>query len=99
MLRKRFKTLWWGPGGLRGFAERLGVYALGGVKAIPAAKGTKLSQADMPNAKCPRDMQAILSAEIDWNAPELQSLSPSARDFLERLLQVCRQWQHPACVW
>lgn len=31
--------------------------------------------------------KAILSAEIDWNAPELQSLSPSARDFLERLLQ------------
>jgi hypothetical protein len=89
VLRKSLQTLWWGPGGLRGFAERLGVLALGGVKAIPAAKGTKLSQADMPNAKCPRDMQAILSAEIDWNAPELQSLSPSARDFLERLLQVC----------
>jgi calcium-dependent protein kinase len=31
--------------------------------------------------------QAILSNEIDWDAPELQPLSSSARDFLERLLQ------------
>uniref|UniRef100_A0A383WHF3 Non-specific serine/threonine protein kinase n=1 Tax=Tetradesmus obliquus TaxID=3088 RepID=A0A383WHF3_TETOB len=31
--------------------------------------------------------QAILSNEIDWDAPELQPLSAAARDFLERLLQ------------
>jgi hypothetical protein len=43
----------------------------------------------MPNAVPRRDTQAILSSEIDWNAPELQTLSASARDFLERLLQVC----------
>lgn len=30
-----------------------------------------------------------LSSEIDWDATELQGLSASARDFLERLLQVC----------
>lgn len=81
------KTLW-GPTGLRGFASKLGRAALKGLSAIPAAKASKLSLRDMPNAKCPRDTQAILSAEIDWNAPELQTLSPSARDFLERLLQV-----------
>lgn len=32
-------------------------------------------------------VQAILSSEIDWQAPELQPLSPAARDLLERLLQ------------
>jgi serine/threonine protein kinase len=32
-------------------------------------------------------LQAILSNEIDWDAPELQPLSAAARDFLERLLQ------------
>ncbi|WIA22429.1 hypothetical protein OEZ86_008805 [Tetradesmus obliquus] len=31
--------------------------------------------------------KAILSNEIDWDAPELQPLSAAARDFLERLLQ------------
>eukprot|EP00879_Flechtneria_rotunda_P019176 GHRR01020134.1.p1 GENE.GHRR01020134.1~~GHRR01020134.1.p1 ORF type:complete len:506 (+),score=170.64 GHRR01020134.1:924-2441(+) len=31
--------------------------------------------------------KAILSSEVDWQAPELQSLSSAARDFLERLLQ------------
>jgi hypothetical protein len=31
--------------------------------------------------------QAILSQEINWSSPELQHLSPAARDFLERLLQ------------
>ena len=31
--------------------------------------------------------QAILSQEINWASPELQHLSPAARDFLERLLQ------------
>jgi serine/threonine protein kinase len=32
-------------------------------------------------------VQAILSTEIDWDAPELQPLSAAARDLLERLLQ------------
>ena len=32
-------------------------------------------------------LQAILSSEIDWQAPELLPLSPAARDLLERLLQ------------
>jgi len=31
--------------------------------------------------------KAILSQEINWASPELQHLSPAARDFLERLLQ------------
>jgi len=31
--------------------------------------------------------KAVLSAPIDWGAPELEALSPSARDLLERLLQ------------
>eukprot|EP00878_Enallax_costatus_P014411 GHUV01015071.1.p1 GENE.GHUV01015071.1~~GHUV01015071.1.p1 ORF type:complete len:625 (+),score=149.12 GHUV01015071.1:250-1875(+) len=31
--------------------------------------------------------KAILSSEIDWQSPELQPLSPAARDLLERLLQ------------
>lgn len=31
--------------------------------------------------------KAVLSAPVDWAAPELEPLSPAARDFLERLLQ------------
>jgi serine/threonine protein kinase len=31
--------------------------------------------------------QAVLSQEIDWEAPELQGLSQAARAFLNRLLQ------------
>jgi hypothetical protein len=54
--------------------------------------GKVLSSRDMPNAKSPRDTQAILSSEIDWDAAELQGLSTSARDFLERLLQVGCRW-------
>lgn len=61
---------------------------LSGLAGMPAGKGTKMSLRDMPNARAARDTQAILSADIDWDAPELQNLSASARDFLERLLQV-----------
>jgi hypothetical protein len=81
-------SLLWGPTGLRGFASKLGQALLSGLAGMPAGKGTKLSLRDMPNARAARDTQAILSADIDWNAPELQNLSASARDFLERLLQV-----------
>lgn len=81
-------SLLWGPTGLRGFAGRLGRAVLSGLAGMPAGKGTKMSLRDMPNARAARDTQAILSADIDWNAPELQNLSASARDFLERLLQV-----------
>lgn len=83
-------SLLWGPTGLRGFAGRLGRAVLSGLAGMPAGKGTKMSLRDMPNARAARDTQAILSADIDWNAPELQNLSASARDFLERLLQVER---------
>lgn len=76
----------WGPTGFRGFAGKLGQAALGFLGGMTAGKA--LSSRDMPNAKSPRYTQAILSTEIDWNAPELQTLSASARDFLERLLQV-----------
>lgn len=78
-----------GGKGLRGAASKLGNRLMRGLKAIPGAKsGSKMSSHDLPRARCVRDTQAILSSEIDWNAPELQTLSPSARDFLERLLQV-----------
>lgn len=42
-----------------------------------------------PPLLCPSSptAKAILSSEIDWEAPELQPLSPAARDLLERLLQ------------
>jgi hypothetical protein len=76
----------WGPTGFRGFAGKLGRAALAGLGSMTAGK--VLSSRDMPNARSPRDTQAILSSEIDWDAPELQTLSTSARDFLERLLQV-----------
>jgi hypothetical protein len=55
---------------------------------MPQGHGSRMTSRDMPNATPRRDPQAILSSEIDWNAPELQTLSASARDFLERLLQV-----------
>jgi calcium-dependent protein kinase len=34
-----------------------------------------------------KQTQAVLSQEINWEAPELQVLSPAARSFLQRLLQ------------
>jgi len=78
--------------GVRGIAGQLGRLVLEGLKGTPA-NSTKVSLQDMPyTQKRVRDLQAILSAEIDWNAPELQTLSPSARDFLERLLQVGFNW-------
>lgn len=61
---------------------------LQGLRAMPQEQGSRMTSRDMPNAVPRRDTQAILSSEIDWNAPELQTLSASARDFLERLLQV-----------
>ncbi len=82
-------SLLWGPTGLRGFAKEAGRLALRSLREMPQAKQA-LTSRDMPHAVRRRDTQAILSAEIDWNAPELQTLSPSARDFLERLLQVGR---------
>lgn len=84
----------WGPTGLRGAAKAVGLLALRGLRALPQGKGSHqgrsavMNSRDLPSSVAPRDLQAILSSEIDWNAPELQTLSPSARDFLERLLQV-----------
>ena len=88
----------WGPTGLRGAAKAVGLLALRGLRALPQGKGSAqgrsavMNSRDLPSSVAPRDLQAILSSEIDWNAPELQTLSPSARDFLERLLQVGGFW-------
>lgn len=54
--------------------------------AVPSA-GLRYLSCNMTSRHISHHLQAILSNEIDWDAPELQPLSAAARDFLERLLQ------------